>query len=546
MTNKNLKYILILIVLSYFFFAFGNNIVSLTNPDEVFYTLSAKEMQEHNTWMTPILFDQPQFEKPIMIYWLIRISLVIFFPSVNFAARFFPAIFAMIGILAVYFLALLGFKNEKKAFVSGLILMSCGLYIGLAKTVFTDMVFSVFILLALAAFYWGYAKSAKKGISLVLFFVFMGLAVLTKGPLGFLIPFLTVVIFLLLKKEIKYIVCKGTLWGILFFIAISFPWYILMIKKYGESFTSEFFHNDHIRRLMEAEHISNDKWYFYPFSIIGCMFPWSLFLVAALFYLFKNIKKASPIQLFLICWIAVVFLIFQPAHSKLVSYIFPLFPALALVCGDFVYNTALLEHKNRQFFIISLLTWFFLLSLPIGLKVALTKFPGYISTHIPVYIFIAIFLVLLILILNFILRYKLFKAIYSFVFVLPAFLLVIPLVHNDIEPYLSSKYACGYLLKNYTVENKILCSKFFARGVRFYTGREVAVFDMGGHNFFSPHPIPFLNGDQKLRDFLHTQPVTYCVLKKSAVKDVERIVGSMFKCTLLKQIGDEYLVKIEK
>jgi 4-amino-4-deoxy-L-arabinose transferase-like glycosyltransferase len=546
MKNKNLKDVLILIILSYFFFIFGNSIVSLTNPDEVFYTLTAKEMAGHNSWMTPILFDQPQFEKPIFIYWLIRIGFILFGGITNFAARFFPAFFAAIGVLVAYSLALLGFNNQKKAFISALILASSGLYIGLARTVFTDMVFSILILLALAAFYWGYAKHTKKGLILVLFFVFMAVAILTKGPLGFFIPFLIVAVFLSLRKDIKYFFCKEALWGGLIFILISFPWYILMIKKYGTSFTYEFFYNDHIRRLFEAEHISNDRWYFYPFSIIGCMFPWSLFVLVSLFYLFKNIKGALSIHLFLACWIVVVFLIFQPAHSKLVSYIFPLFPALALVCGDFIYNAASLGHKNRQFFTISLISWFILLSLPVGLKIALVKFPGYISGNLPVYIFIAVFSGLLIVILNFILRYKLFKVVYAFVSVLPVFLLIIPLVSNDIKPYLTSKYACEYLMKNYSVENTILCSKFYARGVRFYTGKNVAVFNMGGGNFFSPHPIPFLNADQEVRDFLHTQAITYSVLKKSAVGDIERITSGNFRCTLLKVIGDEYLVKIEK
>ena len=56
------KHIFILIVLSYFFFIFGNGIFSLTNPDEVFYAQTAKEMMERNSWMTPYIFGQPQFE----------------------------------------------------------------------------------------------------------------------------------------------------------------------------------------------------------------------------------------------------------------------------------------------------------------------------------------------------------------------------------------------------------------------------------------------------------------------------------------------------
>ena len=98
-----LKQVFLLIVLSYFCFMFGNGIVSLTNPDEVFYTQTAKEMIKFNSWMTPYLFGQPQFEKPILLYWFLRVAFMVF-GLTSFAARFFPALFAIIGVVAVYFL----------------------------------------------------------------------------------------------------------------------------------------------------------------------------------------------------------------------------------------------------------------------------------------------------------------------------------------------------------------------------------------------------------------------------------------------------------
>lgn len=542
MKNKNLKYLLILAILSYFYFIFGNSLISLTNPDEVFYTLTAKEMVKHNTWLVPYIFDQPQFEKPIFTYLLIRAGFLLF-GMTNFAARFFPALFGVFGVLAVYALSMLGFKNEKKAFISSLVIMSSGLYIGLSRTVFTDMIFTVLILLSILSFFWGYSQRAKKDIGIILFFIFAGFAVLTKGPLGALIPLLVIGAFLSIKKEIKFLFCKSFVWGILIFALISVPWYLLMIKKFGTTFTQEFFYNDHIRRLFEAEHLSNDTWYFYPAYMILCMFPWSLFIAVALVFLFKNCKLANPMYLFLACWISVVLVVFQFAHSKLISYIFPLFPALALLAGDFIYNTIVNENKNRQFFRVSLASLLIFFLIGIGLAAALNKFSGYILNKAPVYICIGLFLILLLTALNFVLRYKFFKAIYLFAALVPVFLSAIPFVKNDIEPYLSSKQACDYLMSNYKVTNTILVSKFFARGVRFYTGRDLVVY---GPNFFSPHPLTFLDIDSLVLDFLHKQKVTYCILKKSSLKDMQRITNyGKLNFQVLKVIGDEYIVKVE-
>ena len=545
MIKRNFRRILLLLLMSYVFFVLGNGIVSLTSPDEVFYVQTAKEMVQHNTWLTPYLFGAPQFEKPVFLYWLLRTAFVIFGIS-GFSARFFPALFATIGVIAVYFLSLLGFKNEKKAFIVSLVLMSNGLYVGLARTVFTDMVFSVFISLSLLSFFWGYSAEKNKGLGISLFFVFSGLATLTKGPLGILLPFLTVVSFLSIRKELKYLFSKHLLWGIFIFVVVAVPWYVFMINKYGSGFIGEFFYNDHLRRFIEAEHAANDKWYFYPFATIGCMFPWSLYAVFSLIYLFMNLKKDTlPIYVFLACWIAVVFIIFQSAHSKLISYIFPIFPALAVITGDFIYEKIALKSYRRIFYSVSLATVFILMLLPLVLFVFLLKYQSYLSSRMPVYAFCLLFSIFIFTILFFILRKNLLKAIYSFAFLIPILLLLVPFIHKEIEPYLSSKDACEYLLRNYKVENSILCSKSFARGVRYYTDKEVAIANPYGKNFFSPHPIPFLDDDIKVRDFLKKQSVTYCILKKSSIEDVKRAVFNHGDFTLLNIIGNEYIVKIE-
>jgi 4-amino-4-deoxy-L-arabinose transferase-like glycosyltransferase len=81
-----LKNILILCGLAFVFLMLGNNMVSLTNPDEVFYSGSAREMVQQNTWFVPHLFGQPQFEKPILLFWLLRVSFLAFGPT-SFGAR---------------------------------------------------------------------------------------------------------------------------------------------------------------------------------------------------------------------------------------------------------------------------------------------------------------------------------------------------------------------------------------------------------------------------------------------------------------------------
>ena len=479
---EHVKHILILIFLSYLFFMLGNSLLSLTNPDEVFYAQTAKEMIKHHSWLTPYLFDEPQFEKPIFTFWLLRLGYMLFGIS-SFGARFFPALFAIFGIIAVYFLVVLGYKDDKKAFVSALILMSSGLYIGLARTVFTDMIFTVLILLALVSFFLAYCCREKKTLGIMAFFIFSGLAVLTKGPIGFLIPMLAIILFLLIKNDLKFLLCRYSLWGFIIFLGVSLPWYMVMIQKYGHNFTHEFFYNDHFRRIIEAEHRKFDKWYFYPFTMVAYMLPWSVYVFLAMVSFVKSLRReVKDIHLFLASWIIVVFCVFEPAHSKLSSYILPLFPAIAIITGSFVSDKISLKPKSK-------------------------------------------------------------KNVYILAFSMFAFLWTILFMHSRIEPYVSSRMSAEYLLKNYKPEGYILCSKPFVRGVRYYTDRQVAVVNIHSSedNFFSPHPIPYLHSKEELVEFLKKQPVTYCILKKSSVDEIKSLAGQEFNFTLLKTIENQYI-----
>jgi hypothetical protein len=162
-----------------------------------------------------------------------------------------------------------------------------------------------------------------------------------------------------------------------------------------------------------------------------------------------------------------------------------------------------------------------------------------------VYLLMVLFLILAAVIIFFICRKKISAAVFMLSAIVPIFLCSLPFTHNNFERYVSSKEASEYLLKNADINNTILCSRFFVRGVKYYTDKDVAVINIPERQFFSRHPILFLGTDEAAKEFLLKQGVTYCVVKKSGVEDLKRIAGKDLKVTLLKIIGDEYIIKVE-
>lgn len=532
-----------LLLLCIFFFFLGNNLVHLTDPDEVFYAQTAKEMASRHQWLTPYIFNQPQFEKPPLTYWFIKLAFVMF-GQTSFAARFFPAVFASLGVLAVYILGLLGFGSQPRAFWSAFILCTAGFYVGMGKTVFTDMIFAVFILYALLSFYLGVYNSAYKVKGIIAFYFFTALAVLTKGPLGFFIPLGIVVIFLLYRRQLSLLTDRWFMVGFVLCLSIALPWYVDMINQYGNAFIHEFFYNDHWRRIIQAEHKGNDRWFFYPLTMIGGMFPWSLILIAALVDLFKRLKwPVKPFEYFLLSWILVVFVIFQVAHSKLSSYILPIFPALALLTGNFI-EEKLETLKGTTIKKLSYVLIGFLVTFGIISVVAYKAYRFYLPSLVPVYWLSASLLALAGISLTLLVKQRVRQALMLLGFSLAPILSTSFMISSSLEPHVSMYEACLYVPSAAMHKTIILTSKPYARGVRYYTDQDIAVMDLNGTNYFSPHPIPILNTKEKLLAFLKSQPETFAIFKKSYYEYLKKNYASDFQFRILKVSGRNYILKI--
>ena len=100
---NNFKFLAALVLIASVLFLVGLGGMDLSDPDETFYAETAREMLEDGEWLTPKIFDKPQFEKPPLYYWLIIFSYKIF--GVNeFAARFPSALFGIFGVIGVFYL----------------------------------------------------------------------------------------------------------------------------------------------------------------------------------------------------------------------------------------------------------------------------------------------------------------------------------------------------------------------------------------------------------------------------------------------------------
>jgi len=230
----------------------------------------------------------------------------------------------------------------------------------------------------------------------------------------------------------------------------------------------------------------------------------------------------------------------------LASYILPLFPALALMTGNFL-GVALsqIQHRRKMQ---NLLCTSFAVLVVLGIAVmAMHKLEShYLSSQLPMYFLSAALITLSGLGITLAFKERFQWALYVLALTLIPIFATAFMVRTDLEGYVSSYEASQYIPQRTLGVMTVLTSKANARGIRFYTGQDIAVVDFSGKPFFSPHPIPILDTTDKVMSTLAAQPLTFGVIRKTAYQDILKNCSHRYHVALLGVIGYDYVVKIEK
>lgn len=340
----------------------GNALVKITDPVESNYALTAMEMLQSGDYVSPRIFGNYWYDKPVLFYWELMAAFSLF-GTTEFAARFFPAVFGIVGILLAY-----GFASrlydKKTGFIAALVLITSLEYFYLSKAVITDMTLFVFFSATLILFYIAYSEDKPR-----LYYgayACAAVSVLTKGPVGLVLPGLIIILFLAWRRDFKSIFLHIKLFsGLLLFFVIAGLWYVPMYMMHGGDFISQFIGVHNVLRATVSEHPRDDVWYYYTVIFLLGFFPWVLTLPLAVkkYKPFKRIKarlregglgglrvlvdSLSMKEQFLVTWAVVVFVFYQCMATKYITYTFPYMIPIAIAFA------AYLRHHER---LVALLT----------------------------------------------------------------------------------------------------------------------------------------------------------------------------------------------
>jgi len=327
-----------LLMLTLFFgaiYLFAAGRLTLKNPDEPRYAGIAREMIATGDWVTPRLNDTRYFEKPPLVPWLVALSRLAFGPG-DTAARLPVVVFGVGGVLLVYALGRRLFGREA-GLAAAVVLGTSLLYFALSWVLLLDMALAVTQSAALICFLLGVREPPgprRRWLFLALY-VSAALATLAKGLIGFLLPGAIMFLWLLTLNQWHRLRPLYLPSGCVVFVLIAAPWHGLVAQRNPE-WAAFYFGHEHWARFTSTVHGRAEPfWYFVPVLIFG-LFPWIGFLPSAVRAAVAGgwaRRKEQADAWFLVLWAAFVFLFFSRSQSKLIPYLLPAFPPLAVLIG---------------------------------------------------------------------------------------------------------------------------------------------------------------------------------------------------------------------
>jgi 4-amino-4-deoxy-L-arabinose transferase-like glycosyltransferase len=314
----------------------------LFNTDEGRYAEIPREMASGGDWIIPHLNGLAYIEKPPLQYWATALALRVF-GATEFAARFYTALCALATVVAVWVLAR-RLWGQATAWRAAAVLGSMLLFLCMGQLLTLDMSLTLYMTVSLAAFLLAQSataatRPASPGGSAVQERRFMliawlaaALGVLTKGLVAAAIPAGVLILYSLYARDTAPWRRLHVSSGLPLFLLVTVPWHWLAARRLPD-FLQFFFVHEHLARYLTPSADREETWWFFGLVFLLGSAPWTL---AALRVMAQGWRWRVPQgtfspELFLWIWVLFVCVFFSLSDSKLIPYILPAMPALAVL-----------------------------------------------------------------------------------------------------------------------------------------------------------------------------------------------------------------------
>jgi len=327
---------------------FATVTVSVRNPwqpDELRYGVVAKQMKAAGTMLEPRLWGELYIEKPPTFFWLVLAGSTVF-GEVGLPALLAPAVIAACLGLWLVARAAARWYGEQVGMTAAAVLVTLPLYFFCSSYGRMDMPFSLAITAATIWFHRGYVDERRW--AKLATFVAMGVAVLIKGPLGVLLPIAIGVTILALTGRLRRLAAWETLVGVLLFSGVLAAWLGPAIVRLGPQYLERLLERHLLVAAVEGQHHPGSLFFYLP-VLPAVLLPWSIFALPAARSAWRRWRvERDDAALWLMCWLAVPFIVLSLVRQKLHVYLLPMMPPFAILIARYWTELHAVPHAARQ------------------------------------------------------------------------------------------------------------------------------------------------------------------------------------------------------
>jgi 4-amino-4-deoxy-L-arabinose transferase-like glycosyltransferase len=309
-------------------FFHGLGAVPLFDVDEGAFGEATREMLARGDYVSTWLNGRPRFDKPILTYWLQALSVRLFGLD-EFALRLPSALAATAWVGAIHAFVRRVLDRATAHAAAFIAATSAGVVV-IGRGAIADALLNLFLALAMFDVYRELVDPRPRWRRRVFFWV--GLGVLTKGPVALLVPgVVSAVAFALCRRGAGWWRAVRDPAGWLIVLAVAGPWYALEYARRGDAFLSGFFLHHNVERFLgPLQGHAGGPLYYAPVLLV-LVLPYTALLLATL----PGMRhlRATPLDTLLWCWFLFVYAFFTLAGTKLPHYLLygatPLFILMA-------------------------------------------------------------------------------------------------------------------------------------------------------------------------------------------------------------------------
>lgn len=304
------------------------------------YAAISRVIFESGDWINLKVHFEPYLQKPPLLFWITTPFFYLLGTSA-FAFKLPVLLYSGIAVYSTYRFTKLFYSNET-AKIAALFLASSEFYFLFHNDIHTDCLLTANVIFAV----WQVAEYSKSGKlkNILLAGVGVGLALISKGPIGIFVPLMATITHLVVKNQFQKIFSFKILSGAIVALIILCFGLLGTYKQFGWEGIRFFFWDNNAGRISGSLKGSSNDYFFYLHTALYIFMPWGVIFFISLFSEINELFRKKSTELFSLGGILFFWIIISYSRAKAPHYFMVLSPFMAIISAKWI-----IRYFNKDF-----------------------------------------------------------------------------------------------------------------------------------------------------------------------------------------------------